>query len=334
MNFLIFFHTFAFLCVPHLEATIVHGNFVYQGNVSYFDKSLLISELTPTITEVSLRYGAVECYKNLDCNAVEICSSVTGKIFRLSSSISTAMVTGNNTCFRYELMHTCGWGSFYNRRKDECQCVIGCDCGALTPPVGGILTQKVALDGQQFSTNCMNTASHIWTMIQRRVNGSVNFYRGWTDYKNGFGDLNSEFWIGLDNIRLLVTNGFTVLRVELEYGAESVYAEYSSFNIAGEGDKYRIQVFGYSGTAGDGISCVHQLCSNGAQFSTFDDDNDGDPTDNNAELWRGAWWYRAGHMSNLNGEYGNNNHGQGISWYPYKGWTVSLSKSRMMLRRA
>ncbi|XP_062587735.1 ficolin-1-like [Saccostrea cucullata] len=87
-------------------------------------------------------------------------------------------------------------------------------------------------------------------MIQRRVDGSVNFYRGWTEYKNGFGDLHSESWIGLDNIRLLVTNGYTVLRVELEYGTESVYAEYSSFYIAGEKDNYRIHVSGYSGTAG------------------------------------------------------------------------------------
>jgi hypothetical protein len=55
---------------------------------------------------------------------------------------------------------------------------------------------------------------------------------------------------GLDNIRLLVTHGYTVLRVELEDLAESAYAEYDSFYIAGEDDKYRINVSGYSGTAG------------------------------------------------------------------------------------
>jgi hypothetical protein len=69
--------------------------------------------------------------------------------------------------------------------------------------------------------------------------------------------------LGLDNIRLLVTHGYTVLRVELEDLAESVYAEYDSFYIAGEDDKYRINLSGYSGTAGTfgGQSMVQQLKS-------------------------------------------------------------------------
>ena len=44
-----------------------------------------------------------------------------------------------------------------------------------------------------------------WMVIQRRINGSVDFYLDWTDYVNGFGDLEGEFWYGLENIHCLTT---------------------------------------------------------------------------------------------------------------------------------
>ena len=55
-----------------------------------------------------------------------------------------------------------------------------------------------------------------WNVFQRRQDGSVDFYRGWKDYKAGFGELTAEFWLGNDKIHRLTASRPSSLRVDLE----------------------------------------------------------------------------------------------------------------------
>ena len=103
-------------------------------------------------------------------------------------------------------------------------------------------------NGAAFDVYCDQTTNGGgWTVFQKRLDGSVDFYRGWDDYKRGFGNLNGEFWLGLDNIHRLAKER-SKLRVDLEdFSGNAAYAEYSSFGVGDEGSKYKLSLGSYSG---------------------------------------------------------------------------------------
>ncbi|KAK2140599.1 hypothetical protein LSH36_1293g00031 [Paralvinella palmiformis] len=90
-----------------------------------------------------------------------------------------------------------------------------------------------------------------WTVIMRWKDGSVDFNRGWTDYKNGFGSLEGEFWIGNEIIHQLTNDGHTyTLRVDMiNYGRESPFAKYSQFSVGSEYEKFVLHFSGYEGAS-------------------------------------------------------------------------------------
>ncbi len=100
-----------------------------------------------------------------------------------------------------------------------------------------------------FNVSCdMTRDGGGWTVFQRRQDGSEDFYRGWSDYKAGFGDLSGEFWLGLDELNRLSKSGLDVLRVDLmDFSSNEAYAKYGTFSVADESDKYRLSVGSYSG---------------------------------------------------------------------------------------
>ena len=92
------------------------------------------------------------------------------------------------------------------------------------------------------------TAGGGWTVFQKRLDGSVNFFLNWSDYKVGFGDLNGEFWLGLDKIHRLTSDDNSMLRVDLEdFEGNTAYAEYNKFGVMSENDKYKLIIGSYSG---------------------------------------------------------------------------------------
>ena len=102
----------------------------------------------------------------------------------------------------------------------------------------------------------METDGGGWSVFQRRMDGSVDFYRNWTDYEEGFGDLNGEFWLGLSKIHRLTQDGTDyTLRVDLEdFENEIRYAKYSTFNVGDSTTDYTITVAGYYGDARDSLA--------------------------------------------------------------------------------
>ena len=135
----------------------------------------------------------------------------------------------------------------------------------------------------------------VYLVLQRRVDNSISFQRGWNDYISGFGDSEGNFWLGLEKIHHLTSKHTTSLNVSLQaHDGTNAYAYYSLFYVGDADTKYQLSVSGYSGSAGDSLS-YHS----GSKFTTFDQDNDEYGT-NCAIYAAGAWWYKSCFHSNLN----------------------------------
>ncbi|KAF1373408.1 hypothetical protein PFLUV_G00238560 [Perca fluviatilis] len=170
-----------------------------------------------------------------------------------------------------------------------------------------------------------------WTVFQRRMDGTVNFYRGWDQYKKGFGNATGEYWLGLENIHLLTNNKKSELLVDMEdFEGKKAFARYSLFSVGVECD-FMLSVSGFiNGGAGDSLS-YH----NGMKFSTFDRDQDNDGG-NCARSYLGAFWYNTCHYANPNGVYhwgaDSTIFAVGVNWFHWKGHNYSLKTISMKVR--
>ncbi|KAM6966355.1 angiopoietin-related protein 6 [Tautogolabrus adspersus] len=171
-----------------------------------------------------------------------------------------------------------------------------------------------------------------WTVIQRRQDGSVNFFRTWEQYKQGFGNLDGEYWLGLEHLYWMTKQAQYKLRVALEdWQGRQVFAEYDSFHLEPESDWYRLRLGQYQGNAGDSLSW-----HNNKAFTTLDRDKDA-YTGNCAHFQKGGWWYHMCAHSNLNGVWYRGGHYRsryqdGVYWAEFHGGSYSLKRVSLMIK--
>ncbi|XP_071837498.1 fibrinogen-like protein A [Apostichopus japonicus] len=189
-----------------------------------------------------------------------------------------------------------------------------------------------------FEVFCNMTDGGGWTVFQRRVDGSVDFYHNWTSYKEGFGELDHEFWLGNDKLYNLTNQGDYQLRIDMvnKHGA-AYYAKFDLFRINDESDNYKLSKLGtFSGTADidRGAPGGHALSSHlNSSFSTFDRDNDIAADSNCADSNHGAWWYKSCANSNLNGNYtAADNDTSSIYWLDLPGGLYNIKYTEMKIR--
>ena len=172
-----------------------------------------------------------------------------------------------------------------------------------------------------------------WTVFQRRINDSVDFYRNWDEYVAGFGDLSGNLWAGLEKVHAMTAADDTELLVYMEsFESESAYAQYSSFSVGDASSGYKMTVSGYSGTAGDAMARHNNM-----KFSTYDRDQDL-RSGNCAESFGdgSGWWWETCFDANPNGPYLQDHtdlYGKSIIWSTWKGFYYSLKTIELKVRR-
>ncbi|XP_072262044.1 fibrinogen gamma chain isoform X2 [Pyxicephalus adspersus] len=276
----------------------------------------------------------------------ELLTSNTDKIALLKQKIASLEVQCQKPC----------------KETVQIQEVTGKDCQDVANKgarVSGLYYLKPLKAKQQFLTYCDIEPSGLgWTVIQRRLDGSVDFNKNWVQYKEGFGYLSptdtTEFWLGNEKIHLLSTQSTIpyVLRIELEdWNGQKSTADYAMFKLGSEKDNYRLTyayfLGGDAGDAFDGFdfgddpSDKFFTSHNGMQFSTHDRDND--KYDGNcAEQDGSGWWMNRCHAGHLNGKYYQGGkyseadtqpggYDNGIIWATWRSRWESMKKTSMKI---
>ncbi|XP_049746872.1 angiopoietin-related protein 5 isoform X2 [Elephas maximus indicus] len=244
------------------------------------------------------------------------------------------------------------------REEKHFMCSLDCTdikdtIGSVTKTPSGLYIIHPEGASHPFEVMCdMDYRGGGWTVIQKRIDGVIDFQRLWCDYLDGFGDLLGEFWLGLKKIFYIVNQKNTSFMLYVALKSEDntlAYASYENFWLEDETRFFKLHLGRYSGNAGDAFRGLRKEDNQNAMpFSASDVDNDGcrpmclvcgqsvkscSHFSNNT-----GWWFSQCGLANLNGihHFPRKLLGTGIQWgtwiknnSPVKIKSVSMKIRRM-----
>ncbi|KFW82023.1 Angiopoietin-related protein 3, partial [Manacus vitellinus] len=185
---------------------------------------------------------------------------------------------------------------------------------------------------EAFDVYCEMKFGTSWTVIQKRVDGSLDFNQTWDAYTKGFGDLNEEFWLGLNKTYSITKQGDYILRIELQdWKGNKRHIEYL-FSLGGPDTNYTLQLSRISGSIPNALPEQTELqsCSSETEQRvrvqlTF------------PHYSLGGWWHSECEETNLNGKYvtprsrARLERRKGLYWKPKKGRYYFLKSTKIMI---
>jgi hypothetical protein len=330
----------------------------------------------------------MSCSGNGVCNEMDACTCDTGFfgtscLYRNSQTCSGIAASSPNVCSGRGVCYgqdrcdcTLGYGG------DECQLRLELGSDAAFPgkhcfhihranralPSGLYWINPTGASNGAFQVFCDmddkdNMGNAGWTVFQRREGSTscYSFNQIWQNYKFGFGNLTTSFWLGNQYLNTMTSTSTPMeLQIDLLYKDKNYKAKYYTFSVNTESNNYKLSIGGYSydsvywvgngyyastnplnldaqvhqqldacGRIVDGLSPADGMSGlNTLSFSTYDDDNDPNANLNLASVYGAGWWWPASVSTNLNGIYKNGTY-PSVGSYPANGiiWPALESNS-------
>ena len=253
------------------------------------------------------------CKSTSECNSIEYdnvtgnCTLKTMNRFQVRSRVRLIQASGKSNTTDYYEKRVCS-PIFQEQIQFVAVVPTATDCQDLYirgwKTNGVYAVKSLDLDGYQTPVLCqMEIAGGGWTVVQQRLGGGLNMDRGWNSYKAGFGGLLSDFWFGNEYLHN-VTSGHEneVMFILTDTNGDVSYPLYDGFNVKGENQNFGLSVGDYR-YIGMGTQLLDNDFKehNNYQFSTKDNDNDGESSMKCAEsVTKVGFWYGGAYCYNVN----------------------------------